>query len=125
MSAASVGSLRRYRRAWLIQVPRRSIPTSLVTIPSSLLALPALHVGESAVPDTARPAAATPLDPERVCVTRAGLCPIGAVRAGDPCTCPDPVRGNVAGHVETVAGPPAVTNPRDWPGGAEDMLYGP
>jgi hypothetical protein len=26
----------------------------------------------------------------RVCVTRRSLCPIGLVRAGDPCSCPDP-----------------------------------
>lgn len=106
--------------------PRRVLLAAALAVAAILLALPALRLGESAVRDATKPAAATLLDPKRVCVTRAGLCPVGTVRAGDPCTCPDPVQGNVGGHVETVRGPPVVTNLRDWPGGgAEDLLYGP
>jgi hypothetical protein len=33
---------------------------------------------------------------------------------------------DVAGHAEAFAGPPAVTNPRDWPAGdPADLPYGP
>ena len=106
--------------------PRRMLLAAALAVVTIVLALPALHLGEGAVRDATKPPAATLLDPGRVCVTRAGLCPIGAVRIGDPCTCPDPLQGNVVGHVEVVGGPPAITNPRDWPGGdAEDLLYGP
>lgn len=111
--------------------PRWVLLAVVLAIVLVLLASPALHLGERAAGHaTAPPAPATAraglFDPGRVCVTRAGLCPIGAVRAGDPCTCPDPLQGNVVGHVEAVGGPPVVTNPRDWPGGdAEDLLYGP
>jgi hypothetical protein len=56
-------------------------------------------------------------------VTRAGFCPIGLVR---PCSCPDPVHGNVIGHVETVGGPVTKGESRDWPSeDAVDSLYGP
>jgi hypothetical protein len=98
-----------------------------LAIVAIVLALPVLHLGERAARNATAPPAAPAglLDPRRVCVTRAGLCPVGAVRAGDPCTCPDPIRGNVVGHVETVGGPPSDASPRDWPGDTEDLLYGP
>jgi hypothetical protein len=106
--------------------PRRILPAAALAIAAILLALLSLHVASSALRDAAKPATSTLLDPRRVCVTRAGLCPTGTVRAGDPCTCPNPVQGNVPGHVETIDGPPAIAKSRDWPGGgAEDLLYGP
>jgi hypothetical protein len=69
----------------------------------------------------------TPSTPARVCVTRHGLCPIGPVRAGDPCRCPDPLHGSVSGHVEPVGGPLAYPRSRNWPSeeAAEDFLFGP
>ena len=104
-----------------------------LAVTAVLLGPAALHLGKRAVrhetapPATTAPAAPpVPSSPERVCVTPAGLCPIGLVRAGDPCTCPDPLHGNVAGHVEPVGGPPTRTRPRDWPSEDPlDTLYGP
>lgn len=110
--------------------PRRMLLAAALAVAAIVLALPILHLGERAAGNaTAPPAPAAAraglFDPGRVCVTPAGLCPIGAVRAGDPCGCPDPLRGNVVGHVETVRGPPSAASPHDWPGDAEDLLYGP
>lgn len=100
---------------------------AVLAVAAVALAVPALQRGQGVTRQTAAPSAATagPANLLRVCVTRAGLCPIGAVRAGDPCTCSDPLRGTVTGHVETVGGPPAAASPRDWPGAPEDLLYGP
>jgi hypothetical protein len=69
----------------------------------------------------------TPSTPARVCVTRQGLCLVGLVRAGDPCSCPDPLHGSVSGHVEPVGGPLAYPHSRNWPSEeeAEDFLFGP
>jgi hypothetical protein len=114
--------------------PRRILLAAALAIAAVLLAAPALHLGKRAAwHATALPAATAPAAPvrvqpipERVCVTPAGFCPIGLVRAGDPCSCPDPLHGNVAGHVETVGGPLTRTESRDWPGGdGVDGLYGP
>ena len=113
--------------------PRRMLLAAALAI-VALLAAPALHLGQRAVrPVAVLPAATDPVATipgrsitERVCVTRAGFCPIGPVRAGDPCSCPDPLHGNVGGHVETVGGPLAHPKSRDWPGGdGVDGLYGP
>ena len=102
---------------------------------AAFLALPAVQSGNRAlrhggvlpaVPFAAAPAVA-PSIPARVCVTRRGLCPVGPVRAGDPCRCPDPLHGSAPGHVEPVGGPLArATRSRDWPSeGEEDLLFGP
>jgi hypothetical protein len=98
------------------------------------LALPAVQLGNRALQHrVALPAVTTaavpllaPSTPARVCVTRHGLCPIGLVRAGDPCRCPDSLHGSVPGRVEMVGGPPAPTRLRDRPSEeAGDPLFGP
>jgi hypothetical protein len=53
--------------------------------------------------------------PARVCVTRFTLCPTAPARAGDPCSCPHPLRGLVPGHVETVGTAPRRPGGRHWP----------
>ena len=116
--------------------PRWMLVAAVMAITAAtFLALPAGQPGNRALrhgaPLPAVPFAAAPLftppTPARVCVTRRGLCPIGPVRAGDPCRCPDPLHGSAPGHVEPVGGPPArATRSRDWPSeGAEDFLFGP
>lgn len=111
----------------LTAYPRRMLLVAALAVAAVAVAVPALQRGERASRQAAAPspAAAGSANPLRVCVTRAGLCPIGAVRAGDPCTCSDPLRGTVTGHVETVGGPPGTASPRDWPGEPEELLYGP
>ena len=104
-----------------------------MAITATFLALPAVQQGNRALqhrgPLPAVTGAAPLLTPSilaRACVTRRGLCPIGLVRAGDPCSCPDPLHGSVSGHVEPVGGPPTRTQPRDWPSEDPlDTLYGP
>jgi hypothetical protein len=111
------------------------LPAAMAITAATFLALPAVQPGNRAlrhggvlpaVPAAAAPPAA-PSTPARVCVTRRGLCPIGPVRAGDPCRCPDPLHGSAPGHVEPAGGPPArATRSRDWPSEeAEDFLFGP
>ena len=111
------------------------LPAATAITAAAFLALPAVQPGNRAlrhggplpaVPFAAAPPVALSI-PARVCVTRRGLCPVGPVRAGDPCRCPDPLRGSAPGHVEPVGGPPArATRSRDWPSeGAEDFLFGP
>jgi hypothetical protein len=102
---------------------------------ATFLALPAVQPGNRALrhggplPAVAAVAAPlfTPPTPARVCVTRQGLCPVGPVRAGDPCRCPDPLHGSAPGHVEPVGGPLAYPRSRNWPSEeeAEDPLFGP
>lgn len=53
--------------------------------------------------------------PATVCVTRAGFCPVTLARTGDPCGCPHPLRGVVAGHIERVDGTPMLPHSSDWP----------
>lgn len=55
-----------------------------------------------------------------VCVTRSGLCVAAPARAGDPCSCPHPLRGSVRGHIEREGAAPQRSQARDWPG--EDDL---
>lgn len=55
-----------------------------------------------------------------VCVTRSGLCVAAPARAGDPCSCPHPLRGSVRGHVEREGAEPQRSQARHWPG--EDDL---
>jgi hypothetical protein len=115
--------------------PRWTLLAAATAITATFLALPAVQLGNLAlqhrVPRPAVTAVAAPLftpsTPARVCVTRHGLCPIGPVRAGDPCRCPDPLHGGVSGHVEPVGGPLAYPRSRDWPSEeeAEDPLFGP
>jgi hypothetical protein len=114
--------------------PRWMLLSAVMTITATFLALPAVQPGNHAlqhrVPLPAVTAAAVPLftssTPARVCMTRHGLCPIGLVRAGDPCRCPDPLHGSMPGHVEIVGGPLAPTHLRAWPSEeAEDPLFGP
>jgi hypothetical protein len=104
------------------------LPAAMAITAATFLALPAVQPGNRAlrhggplpaVPFAAAPPVA-PSTPARVCVTRRGLCPVGPVRAGDPCRCPDPLHGSVPGHVEPVGGPPArATRSRDWPPSGE------
>lgn len=51
----------------------------------------------------------------RVCVTRHGFCPVGLVRVGDPCSCPDTLYGNVPGRVELVRDASNQAKTRNWP----------
>ena len=106
----------------------------VMAITATFLALPAVLLGTRALqhgiplPTVTAPAAPlrAPSIPARVCVTRRGMCPIGLVRAGDPCSCPNSLRGSVSGHVESVGGPLARAHSRDWPSEeAEDPLFGP
>jgi hypothetical protein len=111
------------------------LPAAMAITAATFLALPAVQPGNRALrhggPPPAVPFASAPpvapSTPARVCVTRRGLCPVGPVRAGDPCRCPDPLHGSALGHVEPVGGPLArATRSRDWPSeGAEDFLFGP
>ena len=99
----------------------------------SLIALTVIMVAAVLWHSWTRPPAealvATPpnVPPARICVTRHGACPIGLVRAGDPCTCWYSIHGNVRGRVELVRG----ANDRNRPGQDEDPLeslcplYGP
>ena len=56
--------------------------------------------------------------PVRMCVTRYGYCPIGPLRAGDPCGCPHTLRGSVPGKVR-VLDSAAATDGRPWAEGLE------
>ena len=115
--------------------PRWMLLAAVMAITATFLALPAVQQGNRALqhrgplPAVTAPAAPllAPSIPARACVTRRGLCPIGLVRAGDPCSCPDPLHGSVSGHVERVGGPSArATHTRDWPGEeAEGPVLGP
>lgn len=71
----------------------------------------------------AEPAAGPPVATAKVCVTRHGLCPAAAVRAGDPCGCPHPLRGTVLGHVERVGGRPVRPGGGDWSRPEDDPSY--
>lgn len=57
--------------------------------------------------------AAAPLA-RSVCVTPVAICPSLPARSGDPCTCPNLLRGLVPGHVEPAAGPPVLPLSEDW-----------
>ena len=114
--------------------PRWMLLAAVMAITATFLALPAVQLGNRALqhrgplPAVTAPAAPllAPSTPARACVTRRGLCPIGLVRAGDPCSCPDPLHGSVSGHVEPVGGPLVRGHSRDWPSEeAEDPLLGP
>ena len=115
--------------------PRWTLLATVMAITATILALPAaVQLGNRArqhgipLPVITAPAASlrAPSIPARVCVTRRGLCPIGLVRAGDPCSCPDPLRGSISGHVEPVGGPLVRGHSRDWPSEeAEGPLLGP
>ena len=103
---------------------------AVMAITATILALPAAQLGNRALQHrvtAAPPPLFIPSTPARACVTRRGLCPIGLVRAGDPCSCPDPLHGSVSGHVARVGGPSArATHTRDWPGEeAEGPVLGP
>ena len=121
---------------FLIGWPRWMLLAAAMVITATFLALPATQLGrrallrEISLPAVTTPAAALPPSSSRAraCVTRRGLCSVGHVRAGDPCSCPYPLHGNMPGHVEPVGGPLArATHSRDWPSEAEseDPLFGP
>jgi hypothetical protein len=118
--------------------PRLMLLAAVMAITATFLALPAGRLGNRALqhqallPAVIVPAAPffTPSTAARVCVTRRGLCPVGLVRAGDPCSCPDPLHGSVSGHVEPVGGPLAYPHSRNWPSEEEEeesgrALFGP
>jgi hypothetical protein len=52
------------------------------------------------------------------CVTPQGLCQAAASRAGDPCSCPNLLRGMVPGHIERLGAPPVLPRSSDWARGA-------
>ena len=98
--------------------PRWMLLAVVMAITATILALPAAQLGNRALRHrvtAAPPPLFIPSTPARACVTRRGLCPIGLVRAGDPCSCPDPLHGSVSGHVEPVGGPLVRGHSRDWP----------
>lgn len=53
--------------------------------------------------------------PVTVCITRQGLCTVEPLRPGDPCSCPDALRGSIRGHAEWLGQRPALPRARDWP----------
>lgn len=65
--------------------------------------------------DRPLPVAGAPI----ICVTPQGLCPTAASRVGDPCSCPNLLRGMVPGHIERVGIPPALPRSSDWGRNAE------
>jgi hypothetical protein len=113
---------------WMLLSAAMAITAIFLTFPAMLMGN---HTLQHQVPLPAGTVAAAPLftpsPVARVCVTRRGLCPIGLVRAGDPCSCPDPLQGGVSGHVEPVGGPLAYPHSRNWPSEeeAEKPLFGP
>jgi hypothetical protein len=112
---------------WMLLLAAMAIAATFLAVPAVQLGSRALEHGV-ALPAVAAPAAPllTPSTPARACVTRRGLCPIGLVRAGDPCSCLDPLHGSMVGHVEPVGGPLARGHSRDWPSAAgEGPLLGP
>ena len=94
-----------HRRFWII-------PALIIT--AGLTTAGVLH-------NTARSIAAATvvvpqeMPPARVCVTRKSFCPIGLVRASDPCSCPDTLDGNVPGYVKLVDGQSTMTTSQAWP----------
>ncbi len=115
--------------------PRWMLLSAVMAITATFLSLPAVQLGNLALqhggplPAVAAMVAPlfTPSTPAWVCVTRRSLCPVGLVRAGDPCRCPAPLHGSMSGHVEPVGGPLAYPHSRNWPSEeeAEDPLFGP
>jgi hypothetical protein len=85
----------------------------VVVTAAALLAFLAARPGDQSPRHRAPPAVTAALP--RVCVTRQGVCPVGPLRVGGPCGCPDPLRGSVPGHVEPVGGAPVRAGSRDWP----------
>jgi hypothetical protein len=79
---------------------------------AAILAAGAWRIANPPAPPVVAPA---PPPPARVCVTHQGFCPVEVVRAGDPCACPDTLRGSVPGRVELA--PDAADEPdlRGWP----------
>src|SRR5215212_3430182 len=108
--------------------PRWLLLSAVMAIIVAFLALPAVQLGNRTfqhrgpLPAVTAPAAPllTPSTSARACVTRRGLCPIGLVRAGDLCRCPDPLHGSVSGHVEPAGGPFAYPHSRNWPSEEEE-----
>jgi len=49
-----------------------------------------------------------------VCVTPVAICASLPARSGDPCSCPNLLRGMVPGHVEPALGPPVLPRSQDW-----------
>ena len=115
--------------------PRWTLLAAVMAITATSLALPGARLENRAfqhggrLPATIVTAASlvTASTAARVCVTRRSLCPIGLVRAGDPCSCPDPLHGSVSGHVEPVGGPLAYPYSRNWPSEEESgsAFFGP
>jgi hypothetical protein len=114
--------------------PRWMLLAAAMAITATFLALPAVRLEtrphQQRGPRPAMTAAAalllTPSTAARGCVTPRGMCAIGRVRAGDPCSCPDSLHGSMPGHVELVGGPLAHGHSRDWPSvAAEDPLLRP
>ncbi len=97
---------RKRRPPWIV---RSLITLTIIMVAAVLWHNWTRHPAEAlvATPPTAPPA--------RVCVTRGGFCPVGLVRAGDPCSCPDNLDGNVPGYVELVRGGSAQRATRTWP----------
>jgi hypothetical protein len=97
----------------LTRWPPWMLLSAVIAITATLLTLLIVRPGDRTLQHRVLPPALAavvfPILPplSRVCVTRSAMCPIGPVPvpAGDPCGCPDFVRGSVPGHVELLGGP--------------------
>ena len=88
--------------------------------PTARRALP-VALAREWVPPSSRPALVSAAEPLRMCSTRYGYCPVGPLRAFDPCRCPHPLRGSVPGKVWVLGG----TLPADHGGWAGDLVVEP
>lgn len=56
---------------------------------------------------------ATAIGEPGICVTPMGLCNAPALPTNYPCSCPNPLRGMVRGHIERLGNAPAMLDTRD------------
>ncbi|MFO1073241.1 MAG: hypothetical protein U1E17_11340 [Geminicoccaceae bacterium] len=70
---------------------------------------------------TSLPAAPAATLTPGICVTPSGLCNAPAAPTRQPCSCPNPLRGTVWGHIERVDNPPAALDDHDAPLRDEDQ----
>ena len=72
----------------------------------------------------AEPAPAAGRQAHSVCVTPVAICPSLPARSGDPCSCPNLLRGMVPGHIEPATGPPVLPQSQDWALPSSDRFDG-
>ena len=113
----------------LTRWPPWMLPSSVIAITATFLALLSARPGDRALQHRVRPPSvststelprdavvlSTPLTLPRVCMTRYGMCPTDLVPAGGPCDCPHPLRGSVPGHAELLGGTSVRTDSRYLP----------